>query len=163
MADYFSSSDDDAQSFYGFLEEEINPRYLANFQNEEIAVESDIDLGEISGAGKEDESDEGDEGEGVGGLDSNEDLEIEATWTRKLTSNNQFLPFVEAVGPTAILEKEAKELDLFNQMFPEELYVLIASETNKYAMQKRHPPMLPDKNWVPTTAEEIKLYLGIRL
>ncbi len=50
LADYFSSSNDKAESFYGFLEQEINPRYLANFHNEDIAIETDINLGEILGA-----------------------------------------------------------------------------------------------------------------
>ena len=162
MADYFSSTDEDEEEFYGFTEAEINYGRLRGRFDEEMRDGSDVEVEEFSEDESEGEGD--DEGEGLG-LNANREVggDVELAWTKQLTSNRDFLPFTEDVGPTVLLDKEAKELDFFYQIFPEELYTLIALETNKYAIFKRHPPILPDKHWVPTNADEVKLYIGIRI
>ena len=55
-------------------------------------------------------------------------------WTDQLTPS-VIEDFVDNVGPTAILSGDKREIDFFQLLFPENLFSLIANETNKHADQ----------------------------
>ena len=86
----------------------------------------------------------------------------EGNWTKNLKDFDNFVEFTSPVGPKKSQGEDASEIDFFELLFPKEMYAHISTETNKYALHKRHPPLVPDNDWYPTTVEEIKLYLGIR-
>lgn len=58
-------------------------------------------------------------------------------------------------GPTVVLGQEKNELDFLDLFFPEELYDMIACETNKYTALKYKTT---DN---PVTANEIAAYFGM--
>ena len=65
------------------------------------------------------------------------DIEREITpWTTHLTEV-EILPFdEETAGPVKILDADKEERDFFDLEFPPQIYQIVATETNRYAMQK---------------------------
>lgn len=61
-------------------------------------------------------------------------------------------------GPVHIMDVSKREIDFFNRIFPDSLYADIARETNAYANAKIAEK--PDPKWRPTTADEIRAYIG---
>ena len=59
------------------------------------------------------------------------------------------------------LSADKNELDFLDLFFPEQIYHLVAEQTNLYASQKFQSK--PDPLWKETTSEEIKAYNGICL
>lgn len=62
-------------------------------------------------------------------------------------------------GPVNILEGEKREIDFLNLVFPEELYVKISEETNRYAelcISKKKQIF----GWYHTTPEEVRDLMG---
>ena len=55
-------------------------------------------------------------------------------WTDQL-SPSVIEDFVGNAGPTTILSGDKREIDFFQLLFPENLFSLIANETNKHADQ----------------------------
>eukprot|EP00795_Rhopilema_esculentum_P005768 gene5768-11047_t len=69
--------------------------------------------------------------------------------------------FVEDVGATFTLASEAKEINFFEKMFSEEIYCILAEQTNLYALQvERHKV---DQCWSPTTPDEMRCFVGLRI
>eukprot|EP00795_Rhopilema_esculentum_P015073 gene15073-6239_t len=159
MANYFSSSDSDEEPFYGFLDEELNFELVERRRGVDVEEESDIDIDGSSadslGLSDTEDSERGEPDEEI--------ITEEGNWTKNLKDFDNFVEFTSPVGPTKSLGEDASEIDFFELLFPKELYAHISTETNKYALHKRHPPLVPDNDWYPTTVEEIKLYLGIRV
>ena len=66
------------------------------------------------------------------------------------------------------VNQNTKPLDYFYQFFPEELFVLMARETNRYAKQtlqrlgvlQEHSRL---NKWTDTTAEEMKAFTGLQM
>ena len=137
--DLFGDTSDEEEEFWGFT-------------NEEPRVNSDIDVNKISSEDgqADDESNADSEEEGV-----------ELEWTKVLTSV-EIEPFTEASpGPVTILNGDAKEIDFFALMFPNEIFEILARETNRYAQRKIATK--PDSRWRETTPDEIKVFLGLRI
>ena len=93
-------------------------------------------------------------------MDSEEEgVELERT---KVLTNVEIEPFSETnSGSVAILDEDAKETDFFAQMFPNEIFEILANETNRYAQQK--VATKPDSRWRETTPDGIKVFLGLRI
>ena len=53
-------------------------------------------------------------------------------WTDQLTPS-VIEDFVENAGPTTMLPGDKREIDFFQLLFPDNLFSLIANETNKHA------------------------------
>lgn len=64
------------------------------------------------------------------------------------------------VGVSHDLPVRASEYDLFSLLLPEELWQTVSDETNKYATQRQE--VKPDKNWQPTTPQEMKILIFIQ-
>ena len=112
-----------------------------------LGVNSDINVDEVSSEdGQTDDEDESN-------ADSKEEG-VEPEWTKVLT-NVEIKPFTETnPGPVAILDVDAKETDFFAQMFPNEIFKILARETNRYAQQK--VATKPDSRWRETTPDRSK-------
>ena len=78
------------------------------------------------------------------------------------TNSSSFsLPaFTENPGPLATLDSTATPLDAFCIIFGSDTFDLLAEQTNLYA--KQTPPG-PTYKWYETTANEMKLFLGMIL
>jgi len=50
-------------------------------------------------------------------------------------------------------------IDFFHLMFPEELFIAIVDETNKYARQCIRNK--PDPKWYDTTFEEVRAFIAL--
>ena len=141
IAAIFGESSDE-EEFFGFTDEELN-----------INRNSDIEISDISSSGESD-SDENKEEDRVEG---------DQVWTRNLTKKVIQPYSVENPGPTVVLGKEAKEEDFFDLSFPKEIYEILARETNLYALQKQVERIRVDSSWYETNAEEMKVYIGLRI
>ena len=84
------------------------------------------------------------------------------TWSEKKTNVN-FPRYNEMPGPTVTLDADKVELDVFALMFNLDLCVWIAAETNHYSEQLQRQKGRRDMKWKPTTSDEIRAYLGIRI
>ena len=60
------------------------------------------------------------------------------------------------VGPREPLHFDARPIDYFMQVMPEEIFEIMTEETNRYAAQR-------GRTFQPTTVQEMKAYLGIHL
>ena len=141
--DNFSSSSDEDNEFFGFLPEEIN------FENlKRRAEESDLSIDEYSSSGESQET-------------SDEDVSADG-WTEKLR-DVYIQEFAEDVGATFILESEAKEQDFFGKIFPDEIFEILAEQTNLYALQLQVERHKVDERWTPTTPEEMRCFVGLRI
>ena len=83
-------------------------------------------------------------------------------WTERL-STVEVPEFTSNTGPTYELGAEKQEADFFHQLFPQEIYEKIAAETNRYAIQMQEQRGTLDRSWRPTDAEEVKVYVGMRI
>ena len=141
--DNFSSSSDEDNEFFGFLPEEIN------FENlKRRAEESDLSIDEYSSSGESQET-------------SDEDVSADG-WTEKLR-DVYIQEFAEDVGATFILGSEAKEQDFFGKIFPDEIFEILAEQTNLYALQLQVERHKVDERWTPTTPEEMRCFVGLRI
>ena len=69
--------------------------------------------------------------------------------------------FTRNVRLTHILSADKKELDCFSRMFPMNMLLQIAMETNRYAAELQWKSQRMDALWEDTTPTEIQAYLGI--
>ena len=144
---------DSSFEFEGFTAEELgedNPRL-------EESLNSDIEVEEYQESEEEDDTDSDYDAENV-----NPDKEAER-WIQHNFVDHHVKQFEGIPGPTKVLDQSKTAQDFFHLMWPKALYQYIADETNKYVKFKRHPPLLPDTNWDDVTADEIKVYLGLRV
>ena len=70
--------------------------------------------------------------------------------------------FVQPVGAVNILPNDAKEINFFEQIFPNEWYLKIAQETNRYAQSKIEQNG-DDPKWFETNADEIQAFVGFNI
>eukprot|EP00795_Rhopilema_esculentum_P009876 gene9876-18464_t len=149
----------DKEPIYGFLDEELNFELVERWRGVDVEEESHIDIDGSSADSlglsdtEDSEREERDE----------EIITEEGNWTKNLKDFDNFVEFTSPVGPTKSLGEDASEIDFFELLYPKELYAHISTETNKYALHKRHSPLVPDNGWYQTTVEEVKLYLGVRV
>ena len=83
-------------------------------------------------------------------------------WTDQLTTS-VFEDFVDNAGPTAILSGDKREIDFFQLLFPENLFSLIANETNKQADQAQQRKGQNGSKWHRTDAKEFRAFIGMRI
>eukprot|EP00112_Aurelia_sp_Birch-Aquarium-sp1_P004731 Seg1537.8 transcript_id=Seg1537.8/GoldUCD/mRNA.D3Y31 product="hypothetical protein" protein_id=Seg1537.8/GoldUCD/D3Y31 len=110
LNDIFGSSDDESE-FLGFT-------------NEELGLHSDIEVENLP----ESEHSDSDDGE-------SDDI-IQQNFTNDLTHILVHEFTGPEPGPTKVLSAEEKEMDFLNLFFPENMYELVAEQTNLYASQK---------------------------
>lgn len=77
---------------------------------------------------------------------SDEELEVE-----------DLPPFRKHPGPTFVVGDEQNAGDIFNRFFTPDLIEVLVTETNRYARGKEAV------NWVDTSAEEIRAFLGVTI
>ena len=101
-------------NFVGFLAEEINFENLRKTSEEnDLSINVFFSLGECQ--------------------ELSEDDDVLDGWTKML--HNVYIPeFVEDVRATFNLSSEAKEINFFERMFLEEIYCILAEQTNLYAL-----------------------------
>ena len=150
--DVFRESSSD-ESFYGFSDSEINTRR----DDDRGDKDSDISVEEVSSGGEEiDEEDEDNFRE------EQQEVARPNVWTERL-STVEVPEFTSNTGPTYELGEEKQEADFFHQPFPQEIYEKIDAETNRYAIQMQEQRGSLDRSWRPTDAEEVKVYVGMRI
>ena len=67
-------------------------------------------------------------------------------------------PFTDQPGPTHHLVDDAQPLEFFGLFWEPCFFELLAEETNLYAQQKQATK--PERKWYPTTAEEMRAFVG---
>jgi hypothetical protein len=80
------------------------------------------------------------------------DIDGDAPWRENIVQWDEE-PFMETVGPTRPLPYDAKPVDYFLQLFPNDFIETIKIETELYARQRG------DANFI-TSVPEIKAYIG---
>ena len=173
-------SDSDNESvFEGFTLEEINKK-----------DEPDVDLDVV--VNNDRLLEEMDESDSVGEADSSESSEsdilppiatpskrrrrrrktktgkkktdVKTNWrdnTKPIRLNKKFDATNPSVGPVHDLPADANQYDFFSLLISESFWETAAEQTNLYADQKQAEKE-PDKNWIKTTAEEMKLFIFIQ-
>ena len=71
--------------------------------------------------------------------------------------------FRETSGPTTPMKADKNELDFLELLFPDEIYGILVTETNRYAQQLQEKLGKDDTNWTDTTRAEMKAFIGIRI
>ena len=82
-------------------------------------------------------------------------------WTANVMDSIYVQNFTRNVRPTHILSADKKELDFFGRMFPMDMLLQIAMETNRYAAKLQWKSQRMDVLWEDTTPTEIQAYLRI--
>ena len=83
-------------------------------------------------------------------------------WTDQLTPSVTE-DFVDNTGPTTILSGDKKEIDFFQLLFPENLFSLISSETNKHAYQTQQRKRQNNNKWHRTDVKVVCAFIGMRI
>ena len=115
--------------------------------------DSDDEVPLVEGHGNEDDDDDGN--------DINLPEDLGNMWTANVTDSIRIQNFTRNVGSTHILSADKKELDFFGRMFPMDMLVQIAAETNRYAAESQRKSQRTDVLWEDTRPTEIQAYLGI--
>jgi hypothetical protein len=66
-------------------------------------------------------------------------------------------------GPTNSLGADATPLDFFHLFLPSDFFVYWAEQTNLFARQVEQDSGNKDKYWTPTSADELKAFLGLHV
>ena len=148
-----SSSSEDESDFEGF--DPVDPeilrqarRNLEKLNSERPLDKSDIDISDVS-------SDDDDE------IDENLLPILNAEWSNDLHDVN--IPtFTCETGPNHDLSPDARTVDYLNLFLPETFYETLALETNRYAEQIQLARS-NDQRWRPTSAEEMRAYIGMNI
>ena len=133
-------------------------------ENRDDELQSDIDVSDTDVSSSEEEGEpEVLNGHGDSDFDSEDDLPLADVagrrWRSTLTPRT-LRPFTgPRPGPTRQLSAAANELDFFHIFFNEDLYSVIANETNAYAQKCRQAGQ-GTRQWYPTSAAEIKAFVG---
>ena len=172
----FGNSDSDSEEYFdfeGFTATEINNDSVQTSIVEEDDEDDDISVESLT-SDDEDTMDESSSDE------SDHDVVLPAArgnvrqrvfrppekviiWTER-KSNVNFPCYNENSGSSKTLNANKKEIDFFCfsiQFGP--VCVWIAAETNRYAELLQQQKGKRDKRWEPTTGEELRVYLGIRI
>ena len=106
-----------------------------NFENlKRRAEESDLSIDEYSSSGESQET-------------SDEDVSADG-WTEKLRD---------------VYIQEFAEQDFFGKIFPDEIFEILDEQTNLYALQLQVERHKVDERWTPTTPEEMRCFVGLRI
>ena len=107
-------------------------------------------------------SDSGDSEAGEGGeSEDDEELETdESIWTEELTTRTD-IDFNQAVGMAVDPASLKSSKDFFELFFTDQVWQLLATQTNLYASQKRGPE--ENSVWYPVSVEEMKAWLALYL
>jgi hypothetical protein len=87
--------------------------------------------------------------------DGDDSVDSDLEWTDEVSDWDKD-PFTEIVGPQHVLPINAKPLDYFLQLFPEEMFVRLCEEIIGYAHQNG------DASFT-TSVAEMKAYMGVLL
>ncbi|XP_041365689.1 piggyBac transposable element-derived protein 5-like [Gigantopelta aegis] len=155
---FFYSENESTSDFDGFTNDDLPDE---TFDLDERYNSSDVDLSSDS-----DDLPLSRLRNGHNRENGNEEIEPETpnrttSWSPVLT-DIQVDAFVQPVGAVNILGNDAKEIDFFEQIFPDEWYVKIAQETNRYA-QSRIEQNGDDPKWFATNADEIRAFIGFNI
>ena len=126
---FSDSSDDESLNFLGFSAEELN-QARENFVRGKRDTDSDLSVANYTSS----EAEEHDSEENSTDEDRPIARPLPEDWTDHLTPS-VIEDFVDNAGPTSILSGDKREIDFFQLLFPENLFSLIANETNKHADQ----------------------------
>jgi hypothetical protein len=142
MAD--ASNNDSSDSEFGqFIDDLVENRA-------QISDQSDLS---ISSVHTSDLSDISDRSLSPPSSSEDDDVDSEAEWSDTIVDHNKEA-FTQVPGPTLPLGLDAKPIDYFLQLFPEENFERMREESERYARQKG------DLTFV-TSAAEMKSYLGL--
>ena len=132
--------------FEDYTSEELDEIFRAVDAAEgENANESDVD---VSDAGDDEEHGKSD--------DDDDDIPLArfAEW-RQATRGTNVADFTLEAGPQYDFPADAKPIEYLKRFFPDEFFVSVAQETNRYAAQKIAASGRPDPLWHDTSPEEI--------
>ena len=141
----------------GFSAEELN-QARENFVRGNRDTDSDLSVENYTSS----ESEESDSEENSTDEDRPIARPLPEDWTDQLTPS-VIEDFVDKAGPTSILSGDKREIDFFKLLFPENLFSLIANETNKHADQTQQRKGQNDNTWHQTDAKEIRAFIGMRI
>ena len=149
LADFnFDTSSEEEEEFEGFTPEEV---VRAIERGAEVQQIHEDELSDIS---FDEESEEESE--------NNESESSDDEWSDTLTQVD--IPqFRETSGPTTPMEADKNELHFLELLFPDEIYGILVTETNRYAQQLQEKLGKDDTNWTDTTRAEMKAFIGIRI
>jgi len=82
-------------------------------------------------------------------------------WSETRSTIQPALPFRAVPGPVHQLPQDATPLDFFSLFWETAFFQRLADETNLYARQKIE--LKPDKKWYPTTADEMRAFIGVNI
>ncbi|KAK1154800.1 hypothetical protein AOXY_G28351 [Acipenser oxyrinchus oxyrinchus] len=71
--------------------------------------------------------------------------------------------FTSRCGPQHSLGPEADALDYFNLLFPDSLVHHLVEQTNAHARLLQQERSLPDEEWHPTSASEMRAFIGLTI
>jgi hypothetical protein len=154
-------SDSDGESdrdslFGGVFDNNVNGSDLELESEDGDVISSDSDeAGDLGEAAQDDNADEEME------TDHRDDTVTGPRRWNPATATPVRVAFHQVAGPTTPMPATKNELDFLNLVFPEELYALIATQTNLYASQQIATK--PDSVWTDTTPEEIKIFVGLQV
>ena len=154
---FSDSSDDESLNFSGFSAEELN-QARENFVRGNRDTDSDLSVENYTSS----EAEESDSEENLTDEDRPIARPLPEDWTDQLTPS-VIEDFVDNAGPTSVLSGDNREIDFFQLLFPENLFSLIANETNKHADQSQQRKGQNDNTWHPTDAKEIQAFIGMRI
>ena len=127
MAEYqWPFSDSESEDFGGFTAEEL-AGIRRPVEDDDISVESYY-------SSSEDESEESSSDDDNDSPVRAPPVQLPNNWTDQLSAS-VIEDFENIPGPNTVLTIDKKEIDFFQLLFTEDLYELIATETNNYAEQ----------------------------
>lgn len=139
------------------------PEHYTIFGDSDSETGSDRELdSDLDFSGLESADSDSEQGESESGSESESDEDEALEWT------NQLKPIVveefnSPTGRTFQLPNNAREVDVFDSLFDEDILAKIVAETIRYAYQKLAMNQQRLENWKDTTATEMKAYLGVSI
>ena len=154
---FSGSSDDESLNFSGFSAEELN-QAQENFVRGSRDTDSDLSIEDYTNS----EEEASDSDASLTDKDRPIVRPLPQDWTDQLTPS-VIEDFVDNAGPTTVLSGDKREIDFVQLLFPENLFSLIANETNKHADQTQQKKGQSNNKWHQTDAKEIHSFIGMRI
>ena len=138
---------------------------ITRAEYDEIFGSSDVELEENLDEGSDIDFD-GLENENSGsenkksGSESEEEEEVPLEWTNELT-HIAVDDFVSETGITFEITNDALQIDIFRQLFGDDILAHIVTETNRYASQKLAAKPEQLARWKDVSVPELKAYFGV--
>ena len=154
---FSDSSDDESLNFLGFSAEELNQAH-ENFVRGSRDTDSDLSIEDYTSS----EEEASDSDASLTDEDRPVVRPLPQGWTDQLTPS-VIEDFVDNAGPTTILSGDKREIDFFQLLFTENLFSLIANETNKHADQTQKKKGQNDNKWHRMDTKEIRAFIGMRI